>query len=293
MIARTISGAAELLNVSQPGVSRALKHIESKLALELFERRPNGMIPTPEAERLFNELQPIYNRLDDLGNNMNRILRSDDPTLQIGCAPSLSHFLLPMLLARAKKKMPNIVARVDTLSNEELSDYIIKQSGDFALSTYDPDHPLIFAEPSFMGQIQCVLPRDHELAEKKAVSFEEIAAFDLVTYYNDSFVGRMVNNRFAELGLEPKVSVKVRFNDDACAMVAHGLGVGFALNYCTIEGLPENLTVRPLTDKLKPVRVYLLRHNGASFSDKVRRFYDNMIADMDAFGLELNEQNGE
>jgi DNA-binding transcriptional LysR family regulator len=281
MIAKTICGAAELLHVSQPGVSRALKYIEMKLNIELFERRQNGMIPTPEAKELFEEIQPLFKRLDDLNNNINRIVRNENTYLQIGCAPSLAHYVLPVVLARAKKKLPEVIARVDTLSNEELAEYIVERRGDFALSTYDPGHPLILAEPSIIGHIQCVVPKDHPLAKRSTVSINEIAKHSIVSYYEDTLIGRVLLNRFEELDLTPKISVQVRFNDVACAMVEHGLGVGFAYDFASTESLSPNLTVLPIEDDLRPIPVYLLRHQGYSYSNQIRGFYEEIESQLD------------
>ncbi len=280
MIAKTICGAAELLHVSQPGVSRALKYIEMKLGIELFERRQNGMIPTPEANELFEEIQPLFKRLDELNNNINRIVRNENTYLQIGCAPSLAHYVLPKVLAGAKKKIPDVIARIDTLSNEGLAEYIVERRGDFALSTYDPGHPLVFAEPSIVGRIQCVVPIDHELAQLQSVSIKDIAKHEVVAYYNDTLIGRVIHNRFEELDLIQKISVQVRFNDVACAMVEHGLGVGFAYDFATTESLSPKLKILQLEDELRPIPVYLLRHQGYSYSNQVRSFYEEVEAQL-------------
>src|SRR6185312_7621883 len=52
MEAGTVSGAAALLHVSQPNVSRMLKYMESRLGLRLFERCKGRLQPTPEATAL-------------------------------------------------------------------------------------------------------------------------------------------------------------------------------------------------------------------------------------------------
>ena len=250
MTAKTISGAAELLHVSQPGISRTLKYMEMKLGVDLFERRQNGLIPTPEAKELFAEVQPLYKRLDELDSSIGRIIRADNAYIQIGCAPSLSHFVLPTLLAGAKKQFPNLTARIDTMSNEELAEYIVSRHGDFALSTYDPNHPLVLAEKTIMGRIQCIVPKEHELADKSLVTMAEIGEHNLVTYYSDTGIGRQINGKFAELEIEPKVSIEVRFNPDACAMVEHGLGVGFIFQYATDANLYPNLRFLEIEDDM-------------------------------------------
>ena len=63
MIARSVSGAADILNVTQPGLSRTLKQMESKLDIELFVRKKGRLFPTPEAEELFAEVQSIYKNI--------------------------------------------------------------------------------------------------------------------------------------------------------------------------------------------------------------------------------------
>ena len=51
MVAGTISGAAKLLNVSAPGVSRLVKHAERSLGVRFFQRKSGRFFPTAEAEQ--------------------------------------------------------------------------------------------------------------------------------------------------------------------------------------------------------------------------------------------------
>ena len=167
------------------------------------------------------------------------------------------------------------------LSNEELAEYIVERRGDFALSTYDPGHPLVIAEPSIVGKIQCVVPRDHDLAKLTSVSITDIANHDVVAYYDDTLIGRILKNKFEELNLTPKISVQVRFNDVACSMVEHGLGVGFAYDFATTESLSPNLKILPIEDELRSIPVYLLRHQSHSYSNQVRKIYEEIVAQLD------------
>lgn len=49
---RNTSLAAEALGVTQPAVSNALRRLRREMGGELFTRTPQGMAPTPRAERL-------------------------------------------------------------------------------------------------------------------------------------------------------------------------------------------------------------------------------------------------
>lgn len=282
MIAKTVSGAAELLHVSQPGISRLLKYTEYKLGILLFERRKGRLVATPEGEELFKHLEPIYEKIEGLEFVINRITQNDDLYLQVGCTPSLSRYLLPKLLAKAKLKVPGMVIKVDIHSNEELPDYIAQRRGDFALSLKTGDHPLVLSEPSIYANLVCVMPLDHELASRDEVTFQDIAEHDMVMYHGDTVLGRLLKNQFKELDLKPRMSVLVRFNDDACAMVENGLGITIALDYVLMGDRYPRLKSIPFKSN-KP-RLQLLTHNGVSFSHNVRTFYENFKAELHALG---------
>ncbi|NBO76272.1 MAG: LysR family transcriptional regulator, partial [Betaproteobacteria bacterium] len=63
MRAGTVSGAARLLHISQPAVSKVLQHAEAQLGLALFERVHGKFHPTPEARRLFAEVDKLHAEL--------------------------------------------------------------------------------------------------------------------------------------------------------------------------------------------------------------------------------------
>ena len=55
-LAGSISGAARDLNVSQPSVSKVLRHAEDQLGVELFLRNKGKLVPTAAAHELGQRL---------------------------------------------------------------------------------------------------------------------------------------------------------------------------------------------------------------------------------------------
>ncbi len=272
MISKTISGAAELLHVSQPGISRLLKYMEYKLGIALFERHKGRLIPTPEGEELFRELELIYERIEDLDITINRITQQDDLQFRVACTPSLAAYLMPRLLAKVRDKMPGVSFQLETLPNEAIAEYIIQRRCDFALAFYDPDHPLILSEPSISVGMQCVVPVDHPLANKDQVTFEEIAQYDLVMFYSDTLLGTRMNQALEKLDVKPKVSVVIRYANDACAMVQQGMGVTVVFEHTVGADRFPKLRAIPINGNSQ--RLHFLRHNGISMSNNVRKLYE-------------------
>jgi hypothetical protein len=82
------------------------------------------------------------------------------------------------------------------------------------------------------------------------------------------------------------MSVIVRYNDDACSMAEHGLGIAVTFDYTVMGGGYPNLKAIPL--KTENFRLQILRHNGVSFSHSVRRFYDIFKTELSALGKSPN-----
>ena len=60
MITGSIRGASQLLFVSQPAVSQLLSHTEARVGFPLFERIRGRLFATPEAKKLFHEVELVY-----------------------------------------------------------------------------------------------------------------------------------------------------------------------------------------------------------------------------------------
>ena len=62
--AGTVTGAAETLGISQPGISNLLGELERQTKLKLFDRSKGRLVPTPEAVVLFQEIDTVVRGLD-------------------------------------------------------------------------------------------------------------------------------------------------------------------------------------------------------------------------------------
>ena len=56
MRAGSVTGAARMLNTSQPALSQILRHLEDELGFLLFVREKGRLKPTPEALELFPQM---------------------------------------------------------------------------------------------------------------------------------------------------------------------------------------------------------------------------------------------
>src|SRR5437870_13148684 len=90
MVTGTIGGAARLLNVSAPGISRLGKYTEKSLGVRFFQRQNGRYFPTAAARNIFVQINGAYEKMDDLTEIISTIGRGDLTELHIGCDPSIT-----------------------------------------------------------------------------------------------------------------------------------------------------------------------------------------------------------
>ncbi|WP_348799004.1 LysR family transcriptional regulator [Flavobacterium adhaerens] len=81
---RSLTGAAEVLFISQPGVSLHLSSLENYVGYKLFDRTSRKMIPTEKGKVLYNFITEAIDKLEEAEKNFQRSTEKDTPTISIG-----------------------------------------------------------------------------------------------------------------------------------------------------------------------------------------------------------------
>src|SRR5260221_3500054 len=108
MVTGTIEGAAKLLNVSAPGISRLVKYTDKALGIRFFQRQNGRYSPTPEAQSIFEHINGVYKKVDDLTAIISKIGCASLSELRIGSMRRLYHVMLPGPMAGVRRSYPDL-----------------------------------------------------------------------------------------------------------------------------------------------------------------------------------------
>ena len=81
---QTLTGAAELLFISQPGVSLHLSSLENYTGYKLFERKGRRMLPTERGKVLYNFITDALAKLEEAEKHFQRSTEKQTPTISVG-----------------------------------------------------------------------------------------------------------------------------------------------------------------------------------------------------------------
>ncbi|MBG6061948.1 DNA-binding transcriptional LysR family regulator [Flavobacterium sp. CG_9.1] len=80
----TLTSAAEVLFISQPGVSLHLSSLETYVGYKLFDRTGRKMVPTEKGKVLYNFIIEALTKLEEAEKNFQRSTEKNTPTISVG-----------------------------------------------------------------------------------------------------------------------------------------------------------------------------------------------------------------
>jgi len=225
MLSGSISGASKLLFVSQPAVSRLISYTEQRLGLMLFQRIKGRLYPTPEARRLFDEVNTLYQSVQRVNEIAENLAENRVGQLRIACSPNLGQSLIPRAVAIFHQRYPQVRIVLHTLIPSVMLQELLRHQVELGIAYMSVLHPSLEIRPLSENRLVAVVPRDHRLAARSAVTAGDLMNEPLIGYSSDIPLAQLVQQVFAAEENQPQPCVEVQQAHVACAMVSAGVGV--------------------------------------------------------------------
>lgn len=244
----TVIGAARLMNITQPGVSRSIGLLELRIGYKLFERHGRRLVPTPEAEALYREIEPLYANLDRIAEIAQDIRFQRAGALRIGSLPALSQGLVPQGIARFLSSRPKVSVFVESLPSRQIAERVSTRQLDVGIVELPLFRSGITIEPMEPMPFVAVIPAAHRLAAKSMISLKDLAGERMVLLARQSFVRHQIDDVLANLGVEPNVVLETPSSPIACALVAAGAGITLVGRWTATPFASSQVAIRPIKE---------------------------------------------
>jgi DNA-binding transcriptional LysR family regulator len=290
MVTGSVGGAARLLNVSSPGISRVMKHAEALLGLKLFSRKAGRYSPTREANDIFSQINGVYDKVEDLQFLITRLKRGADAELKIGSVPSISNVMVPRAIADVRRKYPNLLIDIDILKIEEAINYLLLGKGEVVAVSHKVEHPMLTFEPLAKGRLKCIVPEGHPLAKRDRVAADQIVKYPLIGIDPNDPYGRIMAGIFSNHAQSYEVTIRARFGSTVCALVTNGLGVAI-IDEFTLAG--DNWPKLRILEIIEPTsfQTYIAYRKDATLSSYCEHFIASLRSHMEGQADSTSERS--
>jgi DNA-binding transcriptional LysR family regulator len=281
MVTGSITGAAKLLRVSAPGISRLMKYTERSLGLRIFDRRQGRYVPSPYAKDVFEQVNTIYSRVDDLKAMLDRMKSGKGFELRIGSVPSIANVMVPRAVQLTRQRYPDIRADLNILKIEEAIDYIMLNKGELVAMSYALEHPAIEFVPLAEGKLYCIVPDAHPLAVRDSISSAEMVRHPLIGIDPNDPYGNIMANIFRKHALDYDIVISARFGTTVCSLVAAGLGIAVIDQYTVADGAIRGIKTLEIEEPTW-FQTYIAKRRDAELSTYAESFVHFLRKEMEA-----------
>lgn len=262
--------AAARLHIAQPSLSRAVVELERELDVELLTRSSRRVRLTDAGAALLREAPTALAAVDRCVEITRRVAAGEIGELRIGFLPSVTGSVLPRLVTAFREVRPSVHLDLRELLDDPLLESLLGGSLDIAIVRHREQADGVHFEPLTTDTVRVVLPRHHQLARRKSLSYSELEGEPMVLWprayshygYDDIMRG------CREAGFVPRIVQESPHPYTILGLVAAGAGVsllssGFAgvradLAFVPLRGGHGQLYIGWHEDSPSPARDYFL-----------------------------------
>ena len=261
MRAGSVTGAARLLNVTQPAVSTVLRHCESQLRAKLFDRIGGRLHPTPEAHAIYPDIANIFQRVDTVTRVTQDLIGGRLGQITVAATFAAANGPLAAAVATFVCKYPAVKVAIHALPSVQVIDRVARREADFGLCFAPARDPAIEAELLKASDIACIMLHDHPLAQMETVPIEALAGQDIITYAPHTPIGKPVEEAFQAAGIELSRRIQVNYSMTAFLLAARGAGIALVEPLLLSSASIPSLVARPIRPRIE-VRTMLVHPVG-------------------------------
>ena len=251
MLTGGVTTAAQLMNITQPAVSRLIRDLQDTLKLKLFERRGTRLLPTSEALSLYQEVEQSFVGLDRITRAATDLRGRRAGVLRIASYPALATTFLPRFVARFLATRPRLDIAIHGVSSRIVLEWVASGQCDIGFASDALDFPSVKAEMMQEAAAVAIVPPGHKLAERPFVQPKDFRGERFITLGPFTLLRHRIDFAFSAARVQRQLQVETNLTEIACGLVASGVGVSIVDPLMAEAFRHRGLVVRPFRPRTR------------------------------------------
>ena len=245
----SMTAAAEKLQISQPSISKTLRIIEKKLNFKLFLRQGKKLIPTHEADDLFEHASVVNSQLKSFNAIANTYKSRSADFINIGTTPSLAESIVPKIIKKYNKIKPAIKFNLINLNSIDLIEDRYKPDIDLTIcfnsKIQSSSRSVILKE----GNHSLVSPLKFGISDavylKDIVEYPFVEITNLLSLYEES----SISNYIKSVSINLNTIIKTDSYSSALSIVHDGMAISIIDDNSLLNADTKKVKTSKILDK--------------------------------------------
>ena len=261
----SMTAAAQSLEISQPSISKTLGIIEKKLNFKLFLRKGKKLVPTHEADDLFEHASIVHSQLKSFNAIANTYKTRSADFINIGTTPSLAEGVIPKIIKKYNKIKPEVKFNLINLNSIDLIEDRYKPDIDLTICFNSKNQPssrsTILKEGfhSLVSPLNFNIPDEVYIKDIKHHPFVEIT--NLLSFYEESSISSYVKNN----AINMNTIVKTDSYSSALSIVQDGMAIAILDDNSLLNANPEKVKISKILDRNFKYRISAIKKDIVRF----------------------------
>jgi DNA-binding transcriptional LysR family regulator len=255
---KNLTKAGQVLGITQPAVSNALSRLRELFDDELFIRTSKGMIPTPVANQIINDVRSALSLIQNTISETEKFDPSTaDMTFKISIGDSSEYRLLPLLIKELAEVAPKIKVETYLTPRKDAPRELASGTIDFSIDPPVHSDPHLKHEKIYEEDYVMIVRKDHPILEKKEITIQDYLDLSHINISNRKTGLGHVDMTLYRLGLSRDISLRAQH-----FLVAPYIVEQSDLAITTTKGfaVDRNLAWRELPFEIDPLVLHLYWH---------------------------------
>lgn len=264
----SLTAAARAIKTTQPTVGRHIRALEKQLGETLFERRPDGLLPTVRGTEIYERAVAVDEAVTGLTSSIANPSAELAGTVRVTSSVHFSVALLPPLIAEILRENPRL--QIELLPSDDVRN-LLRREADVAIRLARPSQPDVVATK--VGEVTLGLYAHREYLARRGTPRDasQLATHDLIGYQDPATTVASLTR----LGL-PVTPGQVRFSSESLVALVAALRAGCGIGVCDAwlaDRHPELQRVLPRIDVMR-WPVWIAAHDDLHRSRRLRLVFD-------------------
>ena len=225
---------AQMLHVSQPSVTKAIKSLEAELELTLINRSQRHVMLTEEGRAFLIHAQRIMKEMEEARQDMERFRHATHGVIHFGIPPMVEAYLFPDLFVKFRRAFPEINLDVQEYSDsQEVLERVELGELHFGIVMMGPGERGENTRHILSDTMSLCIGKGHPFSDEERLDFRALSGEKFILQQPRTYQYHEVFKRTRKAGFTPEVVLCTSQLKTIKQLVADGVAISFLPDFAT------------------------------------------------------------
>ena len=265
--------ASQVLHVSQPSISKAIKNLEGELGVPLFYRSSKQLELTDAGKAVLINAKHVLEVFKNLNSELIDIMELKSGEISIGIPPIIGAAFFSTYISKFKEQFPFVEIILTEVGTKKIKQGIEDGSLDIGLICNIPTNSNKFEVIELLKDpLMIIVHKEHPLASEKKAFFSKLKDSQFILYRKDFSLYDRIIDECSKNNFHPNIVCESSQKDFIIGMVEAKLGIALLPQKICKEISTQNIVALPICDTTINLELGMIWRKDKYLSFAVRKF---------------------